>query len=114
MKAETLRLLSAGETAHALRLALGPRQWRDFLADCIRDHTPGLRGGLKLLPYATTKAEAKAARPLYRPRDVQVFIEQARRADSSLKPQSIAAGPYLVDTTIGVPWCMRRAAPVGV
>jgi hypothetical protein len=107
---EHVPLLSAGETAHVLRLTLGPRGWSDFLADCIRGRTPGLSGWLRLTPYATTKMDAKAARPLYRACDVLAFIEAARAADASLGPHPVKAGHYIVDTTIGLPWSMRQAA----
>lgn len=37
---EQKKLLSAAEAAGILRDKLGPaRQWRDFLADCIRERT---------------------------------------------------------------------------
>jgi hypothetical protein len=107
---ERLQLLPASEVAHILRLTLGQRQWRDFLADCIRERTPGIAGWLLLVPYASSKVSGKAARPLYRACDVRVFIEQARAADSSLRPCPVTARRYAVDTTIGIPWQMRRAS----
>jgi hypothetical protein len=111
VRTERLLLLPASETAHILRLTLGKRQWRDFLADCIRAHTPGIAGELRLMPYASDKVKGKAARPLYRACDVRAFVELARAADRSLGPCPVTARRYAVDTTIGIPWRMRRAHP---
>lgn len=97
-------MLSAGETAFILRLALGPRQWSDFLADAIRDKTAGI-GGLVLLPAARGPRRV----PLYRPADVAAFIRQVRTIDPSLRPGPVASVLYQVDDTIGLPWRARRA-----
>lgn len=107
---ETVLLLSAAETAFTLRLTLGRRQWRDWLADCIRDRTPGLAGGLKLLPYATSRITGSVDRPLYRACDLRAFIQQARELDPTLRPEPVRATPYELDTTIGLPWAVRRAS----
>ena len=109
MTATAVQLLSAAETAHVLRIALGQRQWRDFLADCIRDRTPGVGGGVKLMPYAATSSAGRAARPLYRAVDVRRFVEEARASDPRLRPKRVSSDLYMVDATFGLHWARRKA-----
>lgn len=106
MSAKRSLLLSAAEAAHALRLSLGPRQWRDFLTDCRRDRR-GLGGWLALMPYATS-----GGRPLYHPTDISTFMSEAQKAFPELTPGlKLTAEPYIHDDTIGLPWQMRKAKP---
>lgn len=105
MTRTTSNLLSASETAHVLRQALWPRQWRDFLADCVRNRA-GLHGHLQLMPYARDKSR----HPLYRPIDIRIFIAEARRLDPTLVSKAkVVAHRYAHDDTIGLPWTHRVA-----
>jgi hypothetical protein len=105
------KLLTAAETAAALRQVLGPaRQWRDFLADCIRGRTA--LHGYVLMPHAAREGgRNEVPRPLYRPADVAEFIKAVRAADPSLKPAPIKADTFRTDDTPGLPWRMRLAKP---
>lgn len=107
MSLTTTRLLSAGEAALALRLGLWNRQWRDFLADCIRGKG-GLCGWLILEPFAVDEQ----GHPLYHPADVRMFIKTARSITPSSKLNNkVVSEEFVHDDTIGLPWRMRVARP---
>lgn len=107
-------LLTAAETAAILRQYLGPaRQWRDFLADCIRDRTS--LHGHTLKPYAARGGGRNLVpRPLYRGADVVAFIRSVRLADPSLCPAPVKAKPFTLENATGLPWRLRVATPVTI
>ncbi len=108
MSLTTTKLLSAAETAYALRQLLwGDRNWRDFLADCIRGKA-GLGGWLVLDPYAADEQ----GHPLYHPAAIAAFAKAAREMTPSWEPATeVISKPYVHDDTIGLPWRMRVAKP---
>lgn len=104
----SMALVSASETAHVLRLALGQRRaWSDFLADCIRERAD--LNGLTLLPYAARAQGTDVKRPLYRASDIRRFIVAARMRDPDLRGGPPAAATYELDDAPGLPWKARLA-----
>lgn len=99
------KLYSACETAYVLRRLLWPRQWRDFLSDCVRGKG-GLGGWLLLEPYAADEQH----HPLYHPADIVAFVKSARAMKPSWELSNNVETQWRVhDDTIGLPWRMRTA-----
>lgn len=78
------KLLTLGETAHALSRYLGPeRNWANFLTDCIRNRQH--LAGYALMPSARLQ-DARGFRPAYSIDSIKAFIRAVKTAMPGLKP----------------------------
>lgn len=96
-----VRLLSAPETAHLLRQALGPfKAWEDWLSD-VRRGRAGACSGPILEPYCKLKdPEFGCFRPMYAAGAIKAFIHEFR----SKNPASCAgikATVYIAEIDAG-------------
>ena len=111
MKKEQL-LLTVSETTHFLSNALGPAQnWENVLND-FRQHRRDFKCD-PLMPLVRAKRGKRAAVPLYRPCDIEAFIEAVRNVHGVAKPYPLRPQKYLVDDDEeGGYWFTRVAIPV--
>ena len=106
-------LVTAGETAYLLQHQLGSiRQWRDFLADNIRNRQS--IEGLTLMPRGRLQGP-KGYGPAYMLADIKAFILAVKAADPHAGKR-ITPVPVQLDTTRG--WHIskfdRRGHPVAI
>lgn len=100
----TAHTISAAEAAYFLRRELGPlRQWRDFLADALRDRAS--INGLTLLPCGR-QHDGRAFRPVYDARTVKAFIDDvlATVPIAGRTPIKVAR----LDIDPDLPWYLNR------
>jgi hypothetical protein len=101
-------VISRGEAATLLRLALGPeREWFNFLTDCARHRTSF--NGLRLFPVASVM-DARAWRPVYSETSVKEFIRQAQESHPELRSSHTTIKRASIEYDDSIHWARRKAS----
>lgn len=108
-------LIPVAEVAARLGVALGAgRNWGEALSD-MRKVRGGFPGAAPLLPIARNRA-SRCRQPLYRPEDVERFIDEVRIALKAHRP--FAHEPEQFTVSIASPtnphgwWRVQHAIPI--